>query len=33
MLLQWLYSQRDEVNASKDGVAELRQAWRRMKNS
>jgi len=33
MLLQWLYSQRDEVNASKDGVAELRQTWRRMKNS
>ena len=33
MLLQWLFSQRDEVNASKDSVAELRQTWRRMKNS
>ena len=33
MLLQWLYSQRDGINVSKDGVAGLRQTWRRMKNS
>src|SRR5580704_18463763 len=33
MLLQWLYSQRDEVNASRDHAADLRQTWRRMKNS
>jgi D-sedoheptulose 7-phosphate isomerase len=33
MLLQWLYSQRDEVNASGDHAADLRQTWRRMKNS
>ena len=32
MLLQWLYSQRDEVNAT-DYAADLRQTWRRMKNS
>jgi hypothetical protein len=33
MLLQWLYSQRDEVNTSRDHAADLRQTWRRMKNS
>src|ERR1700759_5024924 len=33
MLLQWLYGQRDEVNALKNCAADLRQTWRRMKNS
>ena len=33
MLLQWLYGQRGDVNALKDYAADLRQTWRRMKNS
>ena len=33
MLLQWLHGQRDEVNALKNCAANLRQTWRRMKNT
>jgi len=33
MLLQWLYGQRDDVNALKIQAAELRRTWRRMKNT
>jgi len=33
MLLQWLYGQRDGVNAQKNQAAELRRTWRRMKNT
>ena len=33
MLLQWLHGQRDEVNALKNCAADLRQTWRRMKNT
>ena len=33
MLLQWLYGQRDEVNALKSCAADLRRTWRQMKNS
>jgi D-sedoheptulose 7-phosphate isomerase len=33
MLLQWLHGQRDEVRALKNCAADLRQTWRRMKNT
>ena len=33
MLLQWLHGRRDEVNALKNCAADLRQTWRRMKNT
>ena len=33
MLLQWLYGQRDEVNALKNCAADLRRTWRQMKNT
>jgi D-sedoheptulose 7-phosphate isomerase len=33
MLLQWLYGQREDVNALKQQAANLRRTWRRMKNT
>ena len=33
MLLQWLYSQREDVNALNSQAADLRRTWRRMKNT
>jgi D-sedoheptulose 7-phosphate isomerase len=32
MLLQWLYGQREDVNALKHQAEDLRRTWRRMKN-
>jgi hypothetical protein len=33
MLLQWLYGQREDVNALKQKAANLLRTWQRMKNT